>query len=74
MWYRLDWPDGEFLFLKNSFLAIIFSVKVILISYADKFFFKSQKLLNKSALANGVDEVISYNDFWLKSQKDFLLQ
>ena len=46
-------------------------MSVILISYANEEFFKSQKLLKKSALKNGVDEVIMFNDIWLKKQSSF---
>ena len=46
-------------------------MKVILISYANKPFYKSQQELKKSALKYGVDEVIDYNDIWLKKQTVF---
>lgn len=46
-------------------------MKVILISYANKSFYKSQQELKKSALNNGFDEVIDYNDLWLKTQTAF---
>ena len=46
-------------------------MKVILISYANKPFYKSQQELKKSALKYGVDEVIDYNDLWLKKQTEF---
>ena len=46
-------------------------MKIILISYANKPFYKSQQELKKSALKYGVDEVIDYNDIWLKKQTVF---
>ena len=46
-------------------------MKTILISYADKKFFKSQKILNQSALKNGVNRTYAYDDIWLKAQKNF---
>ena len=46
-------------------------MKVILISYANKPFYKSQQQLKKSAYKYGVDEVIDYNDIWLKKQTAF---
>lgn len=49
-------------------------MKVKLISFANKAFYKSQQILKKSALKFGVDEVIDYNDLWLKKQIDFFLE
>jgi hypothetical protein len=46
-------------------------MKIKLISYANKDFYKSQQLLKKSALKYGVDEVMDYNDMWLKRQTIF---
>lgn len=47
---------------------------VVLISYADKAFFKSQKLLKKSALKHGADKVVLYDDNWLRSQREFYIK
>ena len=46
-------------------------MSISLISFADKKYFRSQKILKQSALQYGVDKVYSYNDVWLKSQKHF---
>ena len=46
-------------------------MKVILISYANKPFYKSQQQLKKSAYKYGIDEVIDYNEIWLKKQTAF---
>ena len=46
-------------------------MKIKLISYANKAFYKSQQELKKSALKYGVNEVIDYNEIWLKKQTEF---
>lgn len=46
-------------------------MKVKLISFANRPFFRSQKILKESAFQYGVDEVVNYNDIWLRAQKDF---
>ena len=47
-------------------------MSVILISYANKAFYRSQQDLKKSAYLHGVDKVIDYNDIWIKRQTEFL--
>lgn len=45
--------------------------KVKLACYANKRYYRTQKALKVSALQNGVDEVVAYNELWLKCQKSF---
>ncbi len=46
-------------------------MSVTLISFADKKYFRSQKILKQSALNYGVNKVYSYNEEWLKKQRKF---
>ena len=45
--------------------------QVKLACYANKRYYKTQKALKQSALKNGVNKVIVYDELWLKSQKSF---
>jgi len=46
-------------------------MKITLVSYSDISFLRSQKLLSNSALQFGVNQVLEYNDIWIKQQDTF---
>ncbi len=48
-----------------------FKKNIILISYANKSFYKSQKQLVKSAIKFGIEKSYSFNEHWLKKNENY---